>query len=308
MTSTRSLALEEVAGGEDRQTRAKAVRARKARTLIVMGAIAGLLISGLAFVAYNIHDAYSSSNIKSEYESAYDAYVTSVSQLDESIVSISTTLNECRSSVADEQVCADLEQLNGKALELSNQRLDKQDIHDKTTREIRQEIGLLQDEQTIVDETREALLAALEPVAKSQIDKIKVSLNEAIANAEGVIAQAQKIVDSTKDEVKDPATRDVVLDAIQKVRAQIESVGAVTGTDTAPYTAALNLLNQAVEDLRGKANAVVYSHDLWEKERREAEAEASASAEAEKREKEDQDKKDDKDKRENRGSSERRGD
>lgn len=299
MSSTLSLALEEVAGGQDRQTRAKDVRARKARTSAIVVGIVGVLIVGLAFVIYNVYDAYSSSNIKSEYETAYDAYLTSVSQLDESLVSISGTVSECRGSVADVHVCEDLERLNGQALELSNQRLEKKDVHDKTASEIRKEISLLHDEQSVIDETREALLAALEPVAKSQIDKIKVSLNEAITNAEGVIAQAQGIVDSARDEVKDPATRDAVLEAIQTVRAQIESVRSVTGTDTAVYVGALNALNQATEDLSAKANAVVRSHELWEQERREAEAKASASAEAEKREKE-------KDKKDERGNSGRR--
>lgn len=288
MSSTRSPALEEVAGGQDRKARAKATSARKARTLIIIGGVIGLLVSGVGFVGYNIYDIYASSNIKNEYETAYDAYLTSVSQLDDSLISVSGTLDECRGSVADKNVCVDLESLNGKALELSNQRLDKEDIHNKTTREIRQEINRVRDAQRVIDETREALLAALGPVAQSQVDKIKVSLNEAIKVAESVIAQAQKIIDDTRDEVQDPATQDKAREAIQAVRAQIESVNAVTGTDTAAYVAALNTLNQAIEDLRAKANAVVYSHELWDQERREAESKASAEAEASAREQEEQ--------------------
>lgn len=281
MASTRSQALEEIALGEDRQARAEAARKRKARTIIVMGTVAGLLIAGLAFVGYNVYDIYSSARAKTEYESTYDAYLTSVGQLDDSLVSVSNTLNECRDSVADQKVCADLEQLSARGLELSNLRLEKSDIHAKTTREIRQEINLIKEKQTGVEEAREALLTALGPVAQSQIDKIKVSINKAIEEAERIIAQAQKIVDDTKDEVQNPATRDSALEAIQALRSQIDGVKAVTGTDTAAYMAALNSLNQATETLRTKANEVVYSHQLWEEERLRAEAEASASAEAE---------------------------
>lgn len=281
MASTRSQALEEIALGEDRQARAEAARKRKARTVIVMGTVAGLLIAGLAFVGYNVYDIYSSARAKTEYESTYDAYLTSVGQLDDSLVSVSNTLNECRDSVADQKVCADLEQLSARGLELSNLRLEKSDIHAKTTREIRQEINLIKEKQTGVEEAREALLTALGPVAQSQIDKIKVSINKAIEEAERIIAQAQKIVDDTKDEVQNPATRDSALEAIQALRSQIDGVKAVTGTDTAAYMAALNSLNQATETLRTKANEVVYSHQLWEEERLRAEAEASASAEAE---------------------------
>ncbi|MBR6459798.1 MAG: hypothetical protein IKS49_06560 [Actinomycetaceae bacterium] len=281
MSSTRSRALEKIALGEEEQARAEATRKRKARTIVVMGTVAGLLIAGLAFVGYNVYDIYASTRAKTEYESTYDAYLASVSQLDESLVSVSNTLNECRDSVADQKVCEDLEHLNAQGLELSNLRLEKSDIHAKTTREIRKEIKVIKEKQDVVEQAREALLAALGPVAQSQIDKIKVSINEAIEEAERIISQAQKIVDDTKDEVQNPATRDGALEAIQALRSQIEGVKAVTGTDTAAYVAALNSLNQATETVRTKANEVVYSHQLWEEERLRAEAEASASAEAE---------------------------
>lgn len=281
MSSTRSRALEKITLGEDGQTRAESIRQRKVRTVTVMGTIAGLLIASLAFVGYNIYDVYSSARAKTEYESAYKAYVTSVGQLDDSLVSVSDTLNRCRESVADQRVCEDLERMNAQGLELSNLRLEKSDIHTKTTREIRKEISLIKDKQGVVEETREALLAALAPVAQSQIDRIKVSINTAISEAERAIGQAQKIVDDAKDELQNPATRDTALESIRVLRAQIDGVKAVTGTDTAAYVAALNSLNQATEDVRTKANAVAYSHQQWEQERLEAEAEASASAEAE---------------------------
>lgn len=281
MSSTRSRALEEIVLGEDGQTRVKTARKRKVRTIAIMGLIAGFLIAAVSFVGYNVYDVYSSSRAKTDYEAAYDAYLTSVSQLDESLMSISNTLDECRDSVADENVCVDLENLNAQGLELSNLRLEKSDIHAKTTREIRKEISLLEEKQSAVEEVREALLSALGPVAQSQIDKIKVSINAAITEAERVIAQAQKIVDETGESVKDPATRDRALEAIQALRSQIDGVKAVSGTDTAAYVAALNYLNQATENVRARANEVVYSHQQWEQERLQAEAEASASAEAE---------------------------
>lgn len=280
MSDTRSRALDEVVGGHSEKTRDEVIRQRKVRTVLVMAVVVAMFIAGLAFVSYNVYDIYASSRAKSDYESTYDAYVASVNQLDESLVSVSYTVSECRNSVADEKVCDELERLNAQALELSNLRLPKSDIHDKTTAEIREEIRRVEDKRNTVTQVREALLSALEPVAQSQVDKVKVSLNEAIKEAEGVIAQAQKIVDQTRDEVTDPAVHEEALEAIEAVRAQIDGVNAVTGTDTATYVAALNSLKQATETLRVKANAVVYSHQQWEQERLEAEAQASAEAEA----------------------------
>lgn len=278
MASTRGLSIEEIAVSEDRQIRAEAIRRRKARTVMVMGAVFALLIAGVAFVGYNINDMRSSSGVKSAYESAYTSYLASIEQLDESLISVSGVLVECRNSVEDVSVCANLERLNAQGLELSNVRVYKIDIHAKRNSEIKKEIKVLREKQSLVDQTRQALLEALAPIAQSQVDKVKASLDSAVTDAENTIAQAQKIMNEVGEEVQDPAVHGQAQAAVEALRAQLEGVKAVSGTDTAAYIAALNSLKQATEALRTATNTVSYSHQLWEQEQQEQQEAEGESA------------------------------
>lgn len=315
--STQSPAIEQIVSGDDGAALAAARRKRKRRTVGVMGFVAALLIGGLAFVGYNVYDIHAGSRAKVEYDEAYTAYLASVSQLDESLKSVSDTINICRGSVADIAVCENLERQNASGLELSNSKVDKADIHNKTTDEIRAQTRSLREAQAVIDQARDALLAALDPVAQSQVDKVKMELDAAIEAAEKAISEAQKVVDENKDQVQDERVRQSAIEAIKAVRTQIDGARAVTGTGTAAYTAAMQSLNQAVEDLATKVQAVEYSHAVWEQEKREAEARASASAsaaaeeerlkqeEAERERQEEQKKKDDKDSKDKADKEER---
>lgn len=278
--STQSLAIEQIISDDDRAAIVAAQRSRKIRTIGVMGVVFALLVAGVAFVAYNIYDIHTASRARVEYEEAYEAYLASVTQLDESLQGVSNTINACRGSVADQGVCENLERQNASGIELSNTKAVKEDIHAKTTDEIRAATQRLREAQSVVDQVREALTAALDPVAQSQVDKVKLELDAAVAEAEKAIAEAQRIVDENKDKVHDESVRQAAIEAIKAVRTQIDGARAVAGADTAAYTAATQSLNQAVEQLKSKTEDVLYSHDVWEQEKREAEARASESARA----------------------------
>ena len=258
--------LERIELNKEGQTREEVMRKRQKRTTVTMSVVAALLIFGLVFVGVNLHDQRSSGKVTAEYEAAYDAYLASVDKLDESLVSVAGTINSCRDSVADQTVCEELERLNAQGLELSNSRLRKSDIYTRTNSELRDDITELQEKQGAIDQLRETLLAALEPIAQSQVDKIKLSIDTAVVDAERVLGQAQKIVDGVHGDVVDVETIDNARAAIAALRSQIEGAKAVKGTDTAAYTAALDSLKETTEAVRSAANAVIYSHQQWVQE------------------------------------------
>ncbi len=278
--SSQSLAIEQIIAGDDRAALEAARRSRKIRTIGVMVFVTALLLAGMAFVGYNVWDVRAAASAKVDYEEAYEGYLASVSALDESLGGVSEKVEECRGSVADQSVCDNLERVNAQGLELSNTKLEKADIHDKTTDEIRGETRRVVEARSIIEQARETLLAALDPVSLSQVDKVQTELDEAVEAAEKAIAEAQKVVDENKDEVSDERIRQAAIEAIKAVRTQVDGANAVSGGDTVAYVAATQSLDEAVTALNAKVEEVKYSHEVWEREKREAEARESASARA----------------------------
>ena len=261
-------------------TRTDLVRRLKVRTVIVMAVVISLLFAGISFVSYNLYQVHAASTAKEEYGKIYKAYSEKIDELDEALESIVGTLVECRESVADQSVCDTLEKVNAQGLELSNLKRPKVEIYNKKTSEIRAESKQLIVLTEDIETARSNITVALEPVARSQIDKVRLEVNAAIENAEKNLAQSQTIVDTYKNQVKDPNVITRASEAIAAVRNQIDGTKAVQGADTAAYHAAIVSLNDALDVLAARTREVQYSHSVWLREKAEAEARASAEASA----------------------------
>lgn len=253
--------------GSAREARLQAIKRRKKRTVVVFSFVFALLFVAFVFVIYTLVDVYGASSMKKNYDKEYLAYESSLEQLDATLVSVATTITDCRPAVQDQKVCDTLDAAVVAGLHVSNEKMQKEDVHAVSSSGISQAITRVKTARMQVDNANEAVKNAIDPVSISKVDKVKIALQKSISTAEEQIVNAQKIVDETVGEVIDDRTRSAAQEAIGKVNAQIDGAKAVTGDDTAVYTAAAKSIDNAVANLAHAISEVQYSHTLWEREK-----------------------------------------